>query len=118
MPSTAASFRLSSAVTCTPPMKPSPIQGIRSAMSAGAWTQASSASKASASTLADSEATVGGRPASGAMILAQLMIDLPVQHFQTARAFPQAFPQAKAGPSLIFVNRWASPDWVRPAPSP
>ncbi len=70
-------------------------------MSAGACTHASSASKPSASTLAAPEALESAAtPANGAMILAQLMIDLPVQAFQTVKAFPQA----TGGSSLILSN--------------
>src|SRR5437764_300475 len=38
-PSAVASRMLSTALAWTPPMNPSPIHGIRSATSAGAWTQ-------------------------------------------------------------------------------
>jgi hypothetical protein len=64
----------STALACTPPMKPSPIQGIRSATSGGAWMQPSSAPNGSASAAAAATIRLSASPPeSGAITLAQII---------------------------------------------
>ena len=89
-PSAAASRMASTALACTPPMKPSPIQGIRSATSGGAWTQASSASNGSASAAAAATTCRSPSPPdSGAMILAQIIAFLRPRVHRRRHAAPR-----------------------------
>src|SRR5580704_5556397 len=79
----------STALACTPPMKPSPIQGIRSATSGGAWTQTSSALNASATAAAAAiMCRSASPPDSGAMILAQSIPRPPLWLFTPHHAAP------------------------------
>ena len=117
-PSAPAWRMLSTAVACTPPMKPSPIQGIRSATSAGAWTQASSASKACASTApAATMRRSPSPPDSGAMILAQSMSSGSPEVLSTRKEFKaprrrplSISPRRRAAPMSQCGLNWDVPN--------